>query len=188
MGDMLATAEQLGILMQDTGLDADLATLLLELATGEVQGMAGQRLVAVEDDSTVLIGSTATVLELPQRPVTAVTSVTIDGDAVTDWTWPGQARWLHRTCGWGHLSTVVIVNDHGYASDDWRLVPAQNATLGLAREAAVNPSGAESESIDDYRIQYAARTAAAAAAAPDYLRNSLRRLYGGGAGKVRVFS
>lgn len=186
MGDMLATAEQLGILMQDTGLDADLATLLLELATGEVQGMAMQRLIAVADDEAMLIGSCSTMLELPQRPVTAVTAVTVDGDTVTDWTWPGQARWLRRSCGWGYLSTVAVTYDHGYAADDYRLVPAQNATLGLAREAAVNPSGVESESIDDYRVQYAARLAAAAAAAPEYLRNSLRRLYGGGISIVRV--
>ncbi|HEY9482905.1 MAG TPA: hypothetical protein VIR00_08075 [Micromonosporaceae bacterium] len=185
MGDMLATAAQLGILMQDTGLDEDLATLLLELATGEVQGMARQRLVAVQDDQAVLIGSGAPMLELPQRPVTAVTTVTVDGDAVTDWTWPGRARWLHRGCGWGHLSTVAVTYDHGYAADDWRLVPAQNATLGLARQVAVNPSGVESESIDDYRVQYAASLAAAAAAA-DNLRSSLRRLYGEGAGMVRV--
>jgi hypothetical protein len=191
MADMIATPEQLTLLMQDSGLDEELATLLLELATGEVQAMTGQRLVEVDGDEIELYvyRNTGMELTLPQRPVTAVTSVEIDGTAVTDYRWAAGSSRLIRDCWWSTRcpppSIVGVTYSHGYASDDQGLVPAQSAVLGLARQVASNPSGVQSESIDDYRVQYASDLAAAAATAEN-LRWSLIRTYGTRSGGVAV--
>lgn len=206
MADMLATPQQLALLMRDTGLDEDLATLLLELATGEVQAMARQRLILVEDDPfEIEVYGPATVFELPERPVSAVSQVTIDGLAVDEGTDAGEWRRasgayrLHRDCGWGCRwpSFVAGVYTHGYTLPvqgspdtglelgDPGLVPAQNAVLGLARLTASNASGVLSESIDDYRVQFA-NSLAEIVAASDNLRASLQRTYGIRAGGVRV--
>lgn len=203
MADNLATPEMLALLMQDTGLDTDLATLLLELATGEVQAMARQRIVQVEDDEIDLIVYRGTELELPERPVTTVTSAAIDGVAATDYRWPRGSSRLLRDCGWATRcpppSIVTVVYSHGYALPvqgspglglelgDPGLVPAQSAVLGLARQAAANKGLVLSESIDDYRVQFA-NTLAEIVGQSENLRKSLVRTYGTRAGGVAVLA
>lgn len=193
MADNLATDAQLSLLMEVSGLSEEVATLLLEMATGEVQAMAMQRLVLVEDDEFSLYGSTSREFVLPERPVIEVSELSIDGDDElvegTDYIRATGSARLFRRCGWADCPTwpsiITGVYSHGYASDDQRLVPAQNATYGLARQVAVNPSGVESESIDDYRVQFG-RDLAAASEGSSYLRTSLRHTYGTRAGAVRA--
>lgn len=195
MSDMIATPEMLSLLMQDNNLDEDVATLLLELSTGAVQAMAGQRLVLVEDDPFELYGSTAREFILPERPVVDVSEITLDGgDPLvegTDYIRAGKSARLFRRCGWapclGWPSKVAGVYSHGYAEGDQKLVPAMGAVLGLSREVAANPSGVESESIDDYRVQFSAALEALVAAS-DNLRYSLQRTYGTGGGPIRTLN
>lgn len=192
MADMLATPDELATLMRDTGLDEDTATLLLELATGEVQGVTRQRLVFVEDDEfTDLLGSTDAWLELPERPVVDLTSLTIDGGdelvAGTDFKRFGARLW--RRCGWATCwtepSTIAGTYSHGLDVGDQRLEPARAAVLGLSRTAYANTSGVLSEAIDDYRVQFA-NSVAELMQGSEYLAKSLRRIYGGRAGLVRI--
>src|SRR5690606_34368393 len=134
----------------------DTATQLLEIATAVVQGETGQDLVAVEGDEAELLGTTESWLDLPQRPVTGITSVTVEGAAVTDFKPYGARLW--RGCGWSRYiyepSTVVVVYDHGYAADDRKLALAKATVLMLAASAAGGPAGVTSESIDDYQVTY----------------------------------
>lgn len=194
MADMLASAEDLATFIDDTGLDETRATLLLELATGEVQAAAGQRLVQVEDDPFEMFAYPGRLLELRERPVTDIASLTIDGgdelEAGTDYKRPAGSAVLFRRCGWAACqwepSIVAGIYTHGYASDDQRLQFARSATIGIAKLATTNPTGGlESESIDDYRVQYATAVVWAMEKSPN-LRKALEKAYGQRAGIVRL--
>ena len=192
MADQLATPEDLASLLQleyaslTAGQQATLL-LLVETATGVVQDAAGgQRIVAVAGDVVEVMGTHDSWLALPQIPVTAVASVTVDGDAITDWKLFGNR--LFRRCGWqvcwDEPSLVSVTCDHGYADGAQELQNARRAVLAICQAAYGNPGGLSSESIDDYKATYSS-LAAALDAAPE-LKASLRRTYGRRAGLVRV--
>lgn len=193
MADMLATAEELATFMDDAGLDSDRATLLLELATAEVQAVTGQRLLLIEDDPFELFAFSNRWLTLPERPVVQISSLTIDGGdelvAGTDYKRPARSATLFRRCGWAvcqnEPSLVAGIYSHGEATGSQALEFARSATFGVAKLAASNPSAAASEAIDDYRVQYAAAVAWAMEQSP-YLRKALQKAYGARAGLVRT--
>jgi hypothetical protein len=185
MADQLATpADLVSFLQQD--VDPAPAALLLEAATAVVQGTVGQRLVQVVDD-TVTIDldqcDHGPYLELPERPVTAVTAVLIGSTAVTDYAVQSRGR-LWRSYGWRSALTtfpsspsqVTVTYTHGLTSTDQRLQLARSAVLSLAAAALVNPAGAVREQIDDYAVQYEA--AASRMQLPDTFAALLRRRYG----------
>lgn len=199
MADQLATPEALASMLQQD-LDAATANLVLDVATAVVQQAAGgQRILRVVNDTANLTGLTGSWLDLPQIPVTAVATVTLDGTAVTAGS-PGdppttyrlRGNRLWRGCGWqtyvGEPSDVVVVNTHGYADGSQKLELAQGATLSIGRGMYANPSGIARESIDDYTVAYA-RAAGEAAdlmeAAPG-LKAALFRAYGRRGGLVRL--
>lgn len=207
MADQLATPADLASLLQVdlAELNAASAAVALEAATAVVQAVAGQRLVQVTNDTATLMGTTSAWLDLPQRPVTAVTSVTINGDPVTEGTTTGNFRRfgarLWRDCGWAPRSTdtldernpwlpprepatVVVVYTHGYATGAQELQLARSAVLSLARTAYANPSGVTREAVDDYSVQFEA--ASAAMDASPFLKSALRRQYGRRSGLVKV--
>ena len=193
MADTLATPTELANLMDDTGIDEDQATLVLELSTAEVQSAAGQRLIFVEDDPIEVFSFSGPWLTLKERPVTEITSLTIDGGdelvAGTDYKRPANSATLFRRCGWAECqnepSILSGVYSHGFATGDQHLEFARSAMFGIAKLAVSNPSAVASEAIDDYRVQYAAAVAWAMEQSP-YLRNALQREYGDRAGLVRL--
>lgn len=195
MADQLCTPEDLASALQQD-LDASTANLWVDVATAVVQEAAGgQRILQVIADAANLTGTTDSWLDLPQTPVTAVASVTLDGVALTAGT-PGSATTtyrlrgnrLFRYDGWqtyiGEPSNVVVVNTHGYAAGSQGLQLARGAVIGLAKVAYVNVSGASREQIDDYSVAYDAVNAAMEAS-PN-LKAALRRQYGRRAGLVRI--
>lgn len=185
--DQLATPADLASALQQD-LDASTATLWVEVATAVVQAAAGQRILEVVDDTATLLGTTDSWLDLPQRPVTAVTSVELDGEPITDWQLFGSR--MYRRCGWATCwtepSKVVVVNTHGYPNADQGLQLARGAVLGLAQAAYSNPAAGSvsREQIDDYAVAYAAVQAAMDASPA--LASALRRQYGRRAGLVRI--
>ena len=192
MADQLATPADLASLLQQD-LDASTANLLIECATAVVQDVAGgQRIVEVAGETLNILGLTDSWLDLPQLPVTAVASVTLDGTALTSGILPtnyklrGNRLW--RTCGWqcyvGQPSDVVVVYTHGYAVGSQELQLARNAVLSLAKLGYTNPSGVSSESIDDYNVSYNAM--AASLEASPFIKAALRKKYGRRAGLVRI--
>lgn len=191
MADQLATPEDLAALLQldwdslDPAQQASL-TMLVEIGTAVVQAEAGQRLVAVTDDSVTLLGTTDSWLDLPERPVTAVSSVAVDGTAVGDYRLFGARLW--RSCGWApsslEPSTVTVAYSHGYASDAQELQLARGAVLAVVRDWAANPTAATSLRIDDYAETYSAVTARLETTT--HLRAALRRQYGRRGGLVRI--
>ena len=185
---MLATTQDLDDLLGES-VPLATATLLIELATAAVQEAAGQRLVAVAADVADLMGTTERWLKLPERPVTDVTSVTIDGEAVTDFKRFGARLWREKC--WSDAayepSEVQVTYDHGWAADDQSLGLARSITLMLAAQSYADPDGSSGGmSIDDYQEQRSRTSESLLNHIPVRIQRSLRRAYGGGGGLVRV--
>lgn len=109
-------------------------------------------------------------LLLPERPVRSVTSVTMDGVAITDFRLVGNV--LYRELGWQPVigqppflgrqwqrteySTRIPVNINVVYAAGYTVSPPDLKALCLARVAAMvtNPTGVSSEKIDDYAVSY----------------------------------
>lgn len=210
-GDRLATTEDLRIALQLATIDTTVAGMLIECATAVVQEAAGQRIVQVVDDVQTLLGTTDSWLDLPQIPVTAVSSVVREGTTLTltdDYKRFGNRLWSRSgwqaNIGWyggdwrpsygdswlgPEPGTVVVTYTHGYAPGSQDLQLARSAVVALAAKVYTSPApGVSSESIDDYQISYAVSSAATTSAmdASPYLKASLRKKYGRRGGLVRI--
>lgn len=181
----LVTKAELETLTGQTVSDA-VADLLLNTASGVVRGVVGQELSAVVDDVLSVMGPASVWLDLPQRPVTAVTAVEVDGEALTsgtDYKRFGNRLW--RAGGWrtcpSEPTAVEVTYSHGWAAGDWRLETARSMVLTLAANKLKNPASVESEAIDDYRVRYAVT----AADLPEHARDNLLAAYSGEAGYNR---
>lgn len=187
MADQLATPQDLAALLERDDLDLYKATMLVECATAVVQATVEQRIVEVEDDEVEidLDGyDTGLWLDLPERPVTAVTAVAIGATAVTDYTPQLRRGRLWRAGGWrstllaypgSQPSAVTVTYTHGYPTGHQRLQLARGAVLGLARAPFDNVTGVTREQIDDYAVVYEAMSARMEAS-PN-LATALRRQY-----------
>lgn len=192
MADMLCEPEDLASLLEQD-LDAYKATMLVECATAVVQATCDQppqRLVAVEDDTFSLLAPYGQWLDLPQRPVTAVISVALDGDELTvdtDYKVIGSKLW-RADCWLASTATEPIlvsgVYDHGYAAGHQLLQLARGAVLSLLKGVYGNPEGAVRVAIDDYSAAYEALSAQMDAS--PFLMRRLQKQYGRPAGSIRV--
>jgi hypothetical protein len=201
MADMLASLEDLASLL---GRDANnpinnaSGTLALEISTAVVQSAAdGQRIVQVVADTATVTGTTEQYLRLPQWPASAISSVTLDGAALTAGV-PGSGastyrlvgdRLLYRGSGWqtycGEPSTVSFVFTHGYATGRQELQLGRGVSLSLAKGLFLNPDGTVvREQIDDYAVAYA--EAEAALEARPSLKAAIQKQYGPRARMVRI--
>lgn len=183
--DQLATPQDLASLLQIdyTALTAaQQATLLMlvELATSKVQDAAGQRIVDVTDTALIDVEmcDCDRYLPLPQIPVRSVATVLIDGVADTSWRLRKQMLW--RLNGWNTNSSaptqMTVTFTHGYPAGAQGLQLAKNYTLALAQAGWPNPTGVQSEAIDDYRVTYA--EADARMQVPTSMADAIRSAYG----------
>jgi hypothetical protein len=188
MADQLATPEDLAALLLRDDIDVAKATILAEIGTAVVQAAAGgQRIVYVADDTFDVMGTPSVWLPLPQIPVAKgdVTTVTIDGVAVSDWKQFGARLW--RRCGWSPCSEPTEVGgvySHGLAPGRQELQLGRGAVLSICKGVYGNSAGVAAATIDDYSVTY--DRLAAQLEASQYLRAALRAQYGRGAGIVRV--
>jgi hypothetical protein len=138
---------------------------LLAMSAAVVRNYTGQTFDLVEDDVIVLDGSYTDTLYLPQLPVTAVASVTVNGEAVVeddDWTFTAAGR-LRRVGSYGAFyywgvspALVTVTYSHGYETlpEDVKLV-----VLAAATRSWANPTGETSESIGSYSHSWSTATA-----------------------------
>lgn len=132
------------------------AQAMLDAARAKVQGFTSQRLEAATD--TVVLEADGYRLFLPELPVTAVVSVTVDGALLASSAYAvvAETGYLNRVDGrpWSISQLLpwsppqVAVNyTHGYA-----VIPAdvRTAVLELAALRFGNPTGATSEQIGNY--------------------------------------
>ena len=157
-----ATAADLASLLQVAAVDTSTADLLLDLATAAIQEHLRQDILAVTGDTFTVESPDGPWLTLPQRPVTNVNSVAVNGNTVTDYSKIGDR--LYRVYGWrwpsvdtipplaiyGLKSTVTVDYDHGYAT-----IPdiIRATCLRVAARAYSNPSGYIREQVDDYAYE-----------------------------------
>lgn len=145
----------------DPGVFTATAQQLLAGASDTIRSYTGQTINLVTDDQVSLLGDGIGVLELPQRPVVSVASVSIDGTAVTDFLLRGSM--LYRATGglWSAISglpdwfsnaypsQVTVVYTHGYDT-----IPdaVKAVCLNVAQRAYANPAGnrSEAETIGSY--------------------------------------
>lgn len=168
------------------------AGFLITAATGAIREAAGSNIT--ETTATVeLEGHNERKLHVPLQPLTAVTSVQIDGEAVTDWTQVGQALW--RSYGWtrGVLwrpAVVTLALTYGHAT-----VPAPVRTLtehlvaaGLAQTVdgtLGSPPNIAAEGLGEWSVTYRDDGPVHVLQLPDDTRGWLRRTYGPATTTVR---
>lgn len=131
---------------------ADRAGLALDLAEASVVTAAGVPINAATADEATLDGNGADVLLLPAWPVTAVGAVTVDGTAVTNYTWT-RAGELRRTAGWARGTVVVVTYDHGFAATE---IPStiKAVTLEVAARGLANPQSFRAFQTDGTNAQF----------------------------------
>ncbi|WP_030744456.1 hypothetical protein [Streptomyces sp. NRRL F-5135] len=154
MADAWATPEDLRVHLRLAAIDEDQAAAVIAAAEQTVRDGLEQQIDPVAGDIVHLVGNGRTLLHLPERPVTAVTSVTSNGDVLE----PGA--WRHNRYGqltrldgcWPLDAEVTVVYDHGYVP-----IPAtlRQTCIQVASRAWVNPSeGIAAESLGDRSVTY----------------------------------
>lgn len=127
---------------------------LLEDATDLIRAATGQMLYPSTSSTVTLHGCHRRLLQLPQVPVTAVTSVTVDAGVFVSgvhFTWSTQGV-LRRISGtWP--DNVVVVYTHGYAAvpDD---LARFTARLALNEFGGGGSGAIRSESVGSYSVTY----------------------------------
>ena len=155
-----------------TSISSDRAAILLDLASGAIRAYTNQT-ITYGSTTVILPGNFGHVLDLPERPVSAITLVKI-GDTTltvdTDYVWDG-AHTLYRGTkvdgvlsvngpdylidGWGDWggpgAQVTVVYSHGFAS-----IPndVKGVCLALAARSLTSPDGVNSESVGSYSVSY----------------------------------
>lgn len=149
----LATRDDLEVYL-GYALPAERADFLLDGATGAVRTHCGWHIAESVTETVTLDGSGATILTLPSLHVTAVNSVTEDGDAVTvaDIEW-SAAGFLKRSTAWTSKLRGVVVNlTHGYATTPPEV---RDIVLAAAARTSAMPVPVEREQVGDYSVSYA---------------------------------
>jgi hypothetical protein len=149
---MYATPTELaGYLKKD--VDTYSATQALTLASGEFT-IAADTAFSATTVTWATQGGPGADIQIPYRPVTAVSQVRLNGSVITGWTLRHNALW--RSAGFGTWSAfppdlLEVDLTHGYTTvfDDVKL-----AVLEIAAGFYENPTGVASEQIDDYRVTY----------------------------------
>ena len=134
--------------------------------------------ISAETVTVTVPGTCSCWLPIP-GPATAVTAVSIDGEAVTDHrVWPNR---LWRESGWGEsYLPVVVAMTFGLAAvpDDIKQLVCELAIM--AAGATASDPRVTSEAIDDYRVTYAGGTISTIEL-PERTRALLRARFSGSA-------
>ncbi len=172
-----------------------LAEKLLQSVSASIRSAAGQPISS--GTYTVTIPSEASrKLDLPTRPVTGVSSVTLDGEAIKDWTLLGNV--LYREGMWhtpGQVPVPVTVTfTAGYnpvPEDIVRLV-CSFVSAGLVQDEAGGPGAHRDmayERIDDAQVGYRQGTdeVVDATELPKATKDALRARFGSPGISIGVF-
>lgn len=153
MASPWATPEDLRVHLRLDSIDTADAEAALAAAEDVIRAGLGQSVDQALVDTVHLTGNGRTVLLLPEVPVTAVTSVTIDGTALDadGYRWNREGI-LTRLCGvWPLDADVQVVHDHGNEP-----IPAavSRVCVQVAGRAWVNPQNVEAETMGDRSVTY----------------------------------
>jgi len=149
VADPFATAAELSQLIgQNEPADLARMQMFIELASAEIRGYTDQELSQVTVDVVVFEPTWSQTLYLPERPVTAVTSLTVK--AVTDTNWRllderklvrGSDPNVLTSADWSYGATVTYT--HGYAETTEAYKSIKKICLEAASNAyTLNQNGA----------------------------------------------
>jgi hypothetical protein len=149
-----ATPEELRNHLRLTAIDADSAASKIAEAEVVVRGALEQHIDQVAADVLGLVGNGRRVINLPEMPVTATASVTVDGVLLDAADWRVNRYGILTRCGgvWPLDADIEVVYDHGYAT-----VPqiVKQVCLQVAGRAYVHASTATAaESLGDRSVTY----------------------------------
>lgn len=176
------------------GIPLDRADVDIASASAAIRDAAGCA-IAHETSTVTFPAEASRRIELPARPVRAVTSVLLDGVVVTDWVLRGSSLW--RDSWWSSPceipSEVTVTFEHGFDEVPEDIVDlACSLVAGAQAERASGSHRGEAYTrIDDYQVGYVQDAAAERVSAfelPERTRAMLRRRFGSGsvvAGSVR---
>lgn len=165
----------------------------LDTASAVIRNAAGSP-ISQTTSTVTLSGGHSHYLTLPGKPVTAVTSVSVDGEPVTDFKLSGGDLW--RSCGWSaHEPTAVTVTyTHGMATVPadlvdltCRLAARQLVGLRSGAEDALAERMAIQERIGDWSAMYSNTEAEfTSLTLPKYEATKLAARFGNSAGMVTL--
>lgn len=173
-----------------------LANTMLAVASASIRGAAGSPISRVTSTITYTGWRASKYLTLAGPPIVSVTSVAVDGTAVTDWRLADGIR-LWRRCGWGvddGPANVDVVQVHGMliVPEDIVDLVCQFTAAGIAaaNEGGGSHVGKVAERIDDYSVTYSQGMEAVASVmeVPEYTRRWLAGMFGGAAAVVTARS
>jgi hypothetical protein len=154
-------ADRLGV--EFTAAEHRRAKRLLALATKLIQSETGQTVFLVEDDVFTTRGTVSNRIALPQRPVVAIDSVTVDGTALDAAGYYVSGSELVRQ-GWGGsgfgsplfgypTQELVVTYSHGFDPDE---IPGDVSVVCLEMVARVwvNPGAVVSQTIGGLATTY----------------------------------
>lgn len=163
MASPWATPEDLRLHLRLDAIDTDQATRLISEAQTLIRAELQQTVDAVDADEVTVVGNGRSILNLPEMPVTAVASLTLDGQVLeggVGYRWNrhgtltrlGEPTWRERLAAcWPLDAEITVVYDHGYGT-----VPGivKQVCLQAAARAWVSAVPVASESIGDYSVTY----------------------------------
>ncbi|WP_319061426.1 hypothetical protein [Streptomyces europaeiscabiei] len=165
--------------------EAGAVAVWLDVASTLIRDAAGSPISEIT--STVKLEGSGGRLRLPGWPVTAVSAVEIDGEAVTDWKLRSGA--LTRSCGFPDGSEVEVTYTHGLPEVPSDIVDLVCRLAGQQLVALRNGETAsrplKTERIGDYAVGYDTDVDSGTMLLTDFQRNRLAARFGGGAGSVR---
>lgn len=150
----------------DSGQAAQ-AQAVLDEASSLIRAILGQQLTQVANDVITMDAPAGRWLDLPQRPVTSISTVLIGSLAISDWRQVGDR--LYRAGGWNRFRNgywwpifpnldpplVTVTYSHGLAVGDEKLNLAKGACCTLAMQAIVQPAGnVTMQSADEFRVMF----------------------------------
>lgn len=164
----------------------------LATASAAIRDAAGVP-ISETTSTVILAGGRGQLLRLPAPPVTAVTSVQVDGEDVDDWALKRALGGIWRACGWqttpGEPTEVTVVYTHGLPVVPDDLVDLTCRIAAATLVAYRSSDGGEglaagdvrAERIGDYSVTYGDDGRLTEVELPDYLRDRLAARFGGGA-------
>lgn len=187
--DPLATVADLaarGVTVDPSEVTA--VTTYLDAASAIVRDAAGSPIS--ETTSTVTLEGRGGRLHLPGQPATAVSAVSVDGVAVSDYALRSGA--LARSCGFREGSDVEVTYTHGLPAVPADIVDLVCRMVGQALvkfrespESAIASKPVVQERIGDYSVTYAYELTYSDMELPKYLRRRLGARFGMGGNLVR---
>jgi hypothetical protein len=171
--------------------DDDVANTFLAVASSIIRGAAQSPVLETTSTIDLWAQESGQYLDLPGKPVSAVSAVSLDGTTlVADTDYKLIYGRLWRRCGWAtdwEPLQIVVTLRHGLAVvPEWvvQLVcDVAIAGMSAATSGARDPRVVV-ESIDDYSVTFTSQgeQVATATELPRATKQSLRAAFGGGAG------